>query len=971
MKRGTMYNYEILVVRIKSQYNALTVFEDELIRNWIDFGMKVSQIDNLDEVSVKKAAEQTYDAVIVMNGAAVDRLEHLFQSPVYAYYVDHPLRHDSRLKATARQRCIFVNEDFKSYADKHYDFTHDAEVVMQAGVEGKYSERPFSQRKYPVVFCGSYEDCHSILQRIDDNEETFRKFLHLMIEIAIGNPCLRIEDVFDVALKEFNCILSDAEYTELMYGCKDVELYLRRYYRSMVIKQLVESGIPVEVYGENWELLDCGRKEMLHCHPPVDYREMLDVFADAQIVINVMPWAKNGFHDRIACGMLNGAMVISDETSYMREEGLDGEKLALYSLDRIEQLPDKVAYYLEHLDEAERIAKQGYAWAKERHTWRNRAEQFIEFFEKMDSDVRVNKTIAKDGTEILEFCRQDKLYRMNSLYRPTVEAERFAAPFKDMDAGSVLIVFGYGNGIFPRALMEACGEDVTVIFYEPEMSVWEGIGNSPEDVSQVLGIRGYLVTGERFGKGFQYRTTIEFFDLLQEVISYFNHEKVSVVTLPKYGEVFPEQLQAFEGKIQFRLGRVRSNVMTAKYMGHEAVVNNIMNLQCVPDSYCADSFQGVFPKNMPAIVVASGPSLEKNVKVLKKAKGHALILCVDTAIRYLLKENIIPDLIVCVDPALPLKYVDVDGADRVPIVGSVDMNYEVLQRVPNSKVIFASTENPCVKTFYQRSGHEISQLKSGGSVATFAFSLCLYWGFRNVILIGQDLALAGKQQYAGTMEISTIADIEDRNNLLEVEDIYGNTIYTIRDYYAYLKWFEQTIAVHPEIRVIDATEGGAKIAGTEIMTLENALREYGDENLDFEGCMKETPPAFSPEEKIEIRNNIQERKKVLETLRQRLTVGVELSKKGIQFAQQGVEKVSEYEDVDKGIQEICQFYDTLDESFFIQREIDATHLDEFIELFENQEAYQRKERYERLEKYFGLLLEATSTVDAIWEKLRR
>jgi hypothetical protein len=100
-------------------------------------------------------------------------------------------------------------------------------------------------------------------------------------------------------------------------------------------------------------------------------------------------------------------------------------------------------------------------------------------------------------------------------------------------------------------------------------------------------------------------------------------------------------------------------------------------------------------------------------------------------------------------------------------------------------------------------------------------------------------------------------------------------------------------------------------------------------------------------------------------------VGVELSKKGIQLAQQGVEKVSEYEDVDKGIQEICQFYDTLDESFFIQREIDATCLEEFMELFENQEACQRKERYERLEKYFCLLLEATSTVDAIWEKLRR
>ncbi len=155
----------------------------------------------------------------------------------------------------------------------------------------------------------------------------------------------------------------------------------------MVVKEIVDAGIPVEVYGEGWEQLNCERKDLLHCHPSVDYREMLDVFADAQIVINVMPWAKAGFHDRTACGMLNGALVFSDETSYMREERLDGNKLILYTLDAIREVPGKIAYYLKHLDEAERIAQNGYQWAKENHTWENRAQQFMEIFEQYQSNV--------------------------------------------------------------------------------------------------------------------------------------------------------------------------------------------------------------------------------------------------------------------------------------------------------------------------------------------------------------------------------------------------------------------------------------------------------------------------------------------------------------------------------------------------------------------------------------------------------
>jgi hypothetical protein len=53
----------------------------------------------------------------------------------------------------------------------------------------------------------------------------------------------------------------------------------------------------------------------------------------------------------------------------------------------------------------------------------------------------------------------------------------------------------------------------------------------------------------------------------------------------------------------------------------------------------------------PAIIVAPGPSLQKNISLLKEIKGRALIICILHALAYLQKEDIHPDFVIHVDPA--------------------------------------------------------------------------------------------------------------------------------------------------------------------------------------------------------------------------------------------------------------------------------------------------------------------------------
>ena len=72
------------------------------------------------------------------------------------------------------------------------------------------------------------------------------------------------------------------------------------------------------------------------------------------------------------------------------------------------------------------------------------------------------------------------------------------------------------------------------------------------------------------------------------------------------------------------------------------------------------------------IVVAAGPSLNKNIKELKKAKGKALIIIVDTAIKPLLNAGIVPDMFFIVDALKPVELVEIEGADTIPLVTTLN-----------------------------------------------------------------------------------------------------------------------------------------------------------------------------------------------------------------------------------------------------------------------------------------------------------
>ena len=93
-----------------------------------------------------------------------------------------------------------------------------------------------------------------------------------------------------------------------------------------------------------------------------------------------MTWFKAGAHDRVFNGMLAGAAVVTDDSTYLRRECTDGKELVMFRREDILTLPERVYDLFGHIQRTQEMADCGYELAKKSHTWKNRAEYIIECF---------------------------------------------------------------------------------------------------------------------------------------------------------------------------------------------------------------------------------------------------------------------------------------------------------------------------------------------------------------------------------------------------------------------------------------------------------------------------------------------------------------------------------------------------------------------------------------------------------------
>lgn len=225
------------------------------------------------------------------------------------------------------------------------------------------------------------------------------------------------------------------------------------------------------------------------------------------------------------------------------------------------------------------------------------------------------------------------------------------------------------------------------------------------------------------------------------------------------------------------------------------------------------------PEAKRAIIVSAGPSLDKNYLELKNAGKDTVIIATAPTMRKLYKAGIEPNCVVISDTGALCKRFH-DGAEDAtcPLVFSSTASVPFVADHKGPRYILCPEGFEPAENLAKENGWPI--IRSYGSVALTSLALAIHKGFKEIVFMGQDLCYKGRTLHAeGTSAQFTKAETSVAN----AKDIFGDDVTIPNDFALFKNQIETTIKEHPEIKFLNATEGGIHIQGTSNVKLKDII----------------------------------------------------------------------------------------------------------------------------------------------------
>lgn len=295
--------------------------------------------------------------------------------------VDHPFYYSELFAIQGKGfHEISIDRFHRKYMNTYYPELESSIFLPLGGTsltpDGSY--KPLCKRQYDVVFTGNFVPKETFLPHINRLGKEYAAFYQEMIDELIQQPELPDDFVMENHLKKEFPQITKKELKETMANLIFIDTYIRFYYREKAVQILADNGIHVHCIGHGWDKLPCIRPEYLTYEKNTTSHECLKRMADAKISLNVMPWFKDGAHDRVFNAMANGSICVTDHSIYLDEILTDGENAVFYDLKHLELLPEKVKGLLANPVRQEEIAQKGFELAIKNHTWHSRAKTLHE-----------------------------------------------------------------------------------------------------------------------------------------------------------------------------------------------------------------------------------------------------------------------------------------------------------------------------------------------------------------------------------------------------------------------------------------------------------------------------------------------------------------------------------------------------------------------------------------------------------------
>lgn len=404
-------------------------------------------------------------------------------------------------------------------------------------------------------------------------------------------------------------------------------------------------------------------------------------------------------------------------------------------------------------------------------------------------------------------------------------ADHFAS--LELRKTQVLYVYGIGDGQFYEAALPWLKKDRRrrLVFLEDDLAA----------LAAFLQMERATVLLQDSHVQLLYFENLSDTEAVFEVLYWnFALTRIVVTALPKYAETKADLYAKLRHKITY--DAAVKNALVDEYLryGGAFFINFYQNMLSLPGSYLGNKTFGSFRK-VPAIICGAGPSLAKNLPLLSKLMDKALVFAGGSALNALNAAGIQPHLGAGIDPN-PAQFERLSGnqAFEVPFYYRNRMYHDAFEMIRGPRLYITGCGGYDISDYFEerlKIQHEF--LDEGHNVINFCLQMALQLGCNPVIFVGMDLAFTGMKSYAPGVEEDVhfdpekFVDIDDFDaKPLLLKDVYGAPLYTLWKWVAEADWIGEFAKEHPEITILNATEGGLGFPGVPNMPLADAAEQY-------------------------------------------------------------------------------------------------------------------------------------------------
>ncbi|MCK5231487.1 MAG: motility associated factor glycosyltransferase family protein, partial [Desulfobulbaceae bacterium] len=359
-----------------------------------------------------------------------------------------------------------------------------------------------------------------------------------------------------------------------------------------------------------------------------------------------------------------------------------------------------------------------------------------------------------------------------------------------------LVIFEFFPGIFIQALHT---RDLSQLLSDPRVIL--SVGPEP-DIGEVL--------------------TPAYKTLQLEHIHILRHLPSFSINMAGYQKLHDEMFD--------HVNRLNIGGSTLVKMGKHFLENRFCNLTSIRHNRLIDSLKDKF-SGIPAILVASGPSLDENIHLLAEAKGKAVIIAIDSALPSLLAHGVKPDFITALDPDdVVYEKIAASAAQGhgINFVCQLGVTPKTPKIFPADQVFWAFNDNILTKLVNISLGGKIN-IGETHSNAHLNLVTAIVMGASPIIFVGQDLAFTGGKSHTShtVLKEHDIWEkrLQETDDTVLTDSINGGKVKTHRGFFAAKVLFEEIMAKHPN-RYINATAAGVHLQGTEALCLDEAIERF-------------------------------------------------------------------------------------------------------------------------------------------------